>query len=173
MGDHAGRLHFIPQDQPRGYGHAVYCARDFVGDAPFLHLVGDHLYVSSDDQSCARQLVEVAQAEVVRVSAVQATRESLLPYYGAVGGKRVPGRKDLYVVETVHRKAHAHRGRTAPDRAGTARGALSVLLWDARPHADGDGDSGRSRWPRPATRGRRHALRRAGRAGDSREISGA
>ena len=103
-GGHAGRLCFIPQEQPLGYGHAVYCARDFVGDAPFLHLVGDHLHVSRDDESCARQLVKVAQAEDCAVSAVQATRENLLPYYGVVGGRRVPGRKDLYLVETVAEK---------------------------------------------------------------------
>jgi UTP--glucose-1-phosphate uridylyltransferase len=104
VGDHAGRLHFIPQTEPRGYGHAIYCAKDFVGDAPFLHLVGDHLYVSADAQSCAQQLVAVAEAENCAVSAVQATRESLLPYYGAVGGKRVPGRKDLYEIDTVIEK---------------------------------------------------------------------
>jgi UTP--glucose-1-phosphate uridylyltransferase len=104
VSEHAGRLSFIPQDRPLGYGHAVYCARDFVGDAPFLHLVGDHLHVSRDDESCARQLVKVAEAEDCAVSAVQATRENLLPYYGVVGGRRVPGRKDLYLVETVAEK---------------------------------------------------------------------
>lgn len=104
VGDYAGRLHFVPQEEPRGYGHAIYCARDFVGDAPFLHLVGDHLYVSGTDRRCARQLVAVAQAEACAVSAVQATRETLLPYYGTVGGRRVAGRKDLYVIETVIEK---------------------------------------------------------------------
>jgi UTP--glucose-1-phosphate uridylyltransferase len=69
-----------------------------------LHLVGDHLYISRDAQGCARQLVQVAEAEACAVSAVQASRESLLPYYGAVGGHRVPGRQDLYVVENVLEK---------------------------------------------------------------------
>lgn len=108
VGDHVGRLRFIPQDRPLGYGYAVYCARDFVGASPFLHLVGDHLYVSSTTKSCAQQLVEVAQVEACAVSAVQATRENLLPYYGTVGGRRVPtslaGRQDLYLVETVIEK---------------------------------------------------------------------
>ncbi|MFN2109687.1 MAG: NTP transferase domain-containing protein, partial [Anaerolineae bacterium] len=104
VGDHAGRLHFIPQIDPRGYGHAIYCAKPFVGDAPFLHLVGDHLYVSGDTQSCAQQLVAVAETEDCAVSAVQATRENLLPYYGTVGGKRVSGRKDLYEIDTVIEK---------------------------------------------------------------------
>jgi UTP--glucose-1-phosphate uridylyltransferase len=104
VGDHAGRLHFIPQIDPRGYGHAIYCAKAFTGDAPFLHLVGDHLYVSGDTQSCAQQLVAVAEVEDCAVSAVQATRENLLPYYGTVGGKRVSGRKDLYEIDTVIEK---------------------------------------------------------------------
>jgi UTP--glucose-1-phosphate uridylyltransferase len=102
--DHASRLHFITQEQPLGYGHAIYCARDFCGNEPFLHLVGDHLYVSRDEKSCAQQLVQVARAENCAVSSVQATRESLLPYYGTVGGRRVPGRKELYLVETVLEK---------------------------------------------------------------------
>lgn len=103
-GEHAGRLHFIPQTAPLGYGHAVHCARDFVGDEPFLHLVGDHLYVSRDGQGCAQRLVAVAQAQGCAVSAVQATREHLLPYYGAVGGRRLAGRDDLYRIETVIEK---------------------------------------------------------------------
>ena len=103
-GEHAGRLHFVPQSEPLGYGHAVHCARDFVGDEPFLHLVGDHLYVSRDGQGCAQRLVQVAQAQGCAISAVQATREHLLPYYGAVGGRRLAGRDDLYRIETVIEK---------------------------------------------------------------------
>ncbi|OQA22413.1 MAG: UTP--glucose-1-phosphate uridylyltransferase [Chloroflexi bacterium ADurb.Bin360] len=103
-GEHAGCLTFISQVAPLGYGHAVYCARDFVGMAPFLHLVGDHLYVSGGAQGCAQQLVEAARVEACAISAVQATRETLLPYYGAVGGRRVAGRKDLYLIETVLEK---------------------------------------------------------------------
>ena len=103
-GDHAGRLHFVHQSNHLGYGHAIYCARDFVGHDPFLHLVGDHLYISRNDQGCAQALVDLAETEACAVSAVQATRESLLPYYGSVGGQRVPGRRDLYRIETVIEK---------------------------------------------------------------------
>jgi len=103
-GDHAGRLHFVHQSTPLGYGHALHCAKDFVGRDPFLHLVGDHLYISRNDQGCAQALVDLAETEACAVSAVQATRESLLPYYGSVGGQRVPGRRDLYRIETVIEK---------------------------------------------------------------------
>ena len=103
-GDHAGRLHFVHQPESLGYGHAICAARDFLGDDSFLHLVGDHLYVQRDAQSCSQRLVEVAQAEACTVSAVQPTRESLLPYFGTIGGRRVPGRADLYRVDTVMEK---------------------------------------------------------------------
>ena len=103
-GDHAGRLQFVQQHKPRGYGHAIFCARDFVGNTPFLHLVGDHLYVSREGAGCASKLVEVAQRESCAVSAVQATREGLLPYYGTIGGQRLRERADLYKVETVIEK---------------------------------------------------------------------
>jgi UTP--glucose-1-phosphate uridylyltransferase len=103
-GDLRDRVRFIEQPHPRGYGHAVLLGRDFIGNDPFLHLVGDHLHVSSSGQSCARQLIEVAAAERAPVSAVQATRESHLPYYGTVGGHLVPGGQKLYQIESVIEK---------------------------------------------------------------------
>lgn len=103
-GEHAARLRFVEQPEARGYGHALLCARDFVGDHAFLHLVGDHLYLSGKQISCAQQLIAVAQAEECSVSAVQPTRESMLPYYGVIGGRRAPQKQDLYVVERVREK---------------------------------------------------------------------
>jgi UTP--glucose-1-phosphate uridylyltransferase len=98
-----GAVQFVAQEQPQGYGHAIYCAREFVGREPFLHMVGDHLYISAS-KSCAQRLVELAEAESCCVSGVQPTRESLLPRFGAVAGRRVPGRAGLYRVETVIEK---------------------------------------------------------------------
>ena len=100
----APSLRFVQQPEPRGYGHAIWCAREFTGGDPFLHIVGDHLYVSSAAAGSAQRLVELAQAESCSVSGVQATRESLLPRFGAVAGRRVSGRSDLYRVETVLEK---------------------------------------------------------------------
>jgi len=103
-GDHAGRLRFVHQPEPLGYAHAVYCARDFTGTDPFLHLVGDHLYVARSERSCAQQVVEMAESQSCAVSSVQATRENQLVHFGAVGGRRVSGRDDLYRIETVIEK---------------------------------------------------------------------
>jgi UTP--glucose-1-phosphate uridylyltransferase len=103
-GVHGNRLTFVEQTTPLGYGHAVACASTFAGGQPFLLLVGDHLYLSSGPKGCARQLVEVAAAESCAVSAVQATHESKLPYYGAIGGQRVANRKGLYEIAQVMEK---------------------------------------------------------------------
>ena len=103
-GSLAARLQFIVQPAPLGYGHALRCARQFTGNEPFLHLVSDHLCVSATSQRCAQQLVAVAEAENCTVSAVQATRENMLPYYGTVGGCRVAQRPHLYEIETVAEK---------------------------------------------------------------------
>lgn len=103
-GGHAGRLRFVEQTEPKGYGHAVLCGREFVGGKPFLLLVGDHLYVSGSEKRAAQQLVEIAAAENCSVSAVQATHESKLPYYGTVGGHLVAGRKGLYEISQVLEK---------------------------------------------------------------------
>lgn len=103
-GPYASRLQFFEQGEPRGYGHAVACARAFVEREPFLLLVGDHLYVSKGQRSCARQLLDIASAQGCAVSAVQATHESKLPYYGTVGARRLPGHSALYQVDQVMEK---------------------------------------------------------------------
>jgi len=103
-GSHASRLHFVEQLQPRGYGHALSLARHFTGGDAFLHLISDHLYISKKTTRCAQQVVERARAENCAVSAVQATREHMLPFYGTVGGRRVPRKNDLYDVENVIEK---------------------------------------------------------------------
>ncbi|GEM_PF-148651 len=102
--DYESLLTFIEQTTPRGYGDAVHCARDFVGNEPFVHLVGDHLYISGQSRRCAQQLVDVARAEQCAVSAVQPTRENRLHQYGTIGGRPVAGRKGLYQVENVVEK---------------------------------------------------------------------
>ena len=102
-GNLAGAVRFVPQQQPRGYGHAVYCAREFVAGEPFLHMVGDHLYVSATKPGVQR-LVELAELESCSASGVQPTNESLLSRFGAVAGRRISGRPGVYRVETVLEK---------------------------------------------------------------------
>jgi UTP--glucose-1-phosphate uridylyltransferase len=100
----ARNLVFIEQPAPLGYGHAVWCARQFTQRDPFLLVVGDHLCVSRTAKSCASQLVEIAAAEKCAVSAVAATHESKLPFYGTVGGRLAGNRNGIYEITTVLEK---------------------------------------------------------------------
>jgi UTP--glucose-1-phosphate uridylyltransferase len=103
-GDYSRLLVFVEQPSPRGYGEALYRAAPFIAGQPFVHLVSDHLYVSRQSRRCAQQLIEAARAERCSVSAVQATRESMLRYYGAIGGVPIAGRTGLYCIERMLEK---------------------------------------------------------------------
>ncbi len=98
------RVRFCVQSSPEGYGHAVWCARDFAAGSPFLLLLGDHLYISRSTARCARQLLDLAAAEECAVSAVQATREHLIHHYGTLAGKRMHNRPDVWAIEEIIEK---------------------------------------------------------------------
>ncbi len=97
-------VQFIHQMDAAGYASALYSARSFVQSEAFLHLVGDHIYVGANGKSCSKRLVEIASEEGCSISAVQATRETLLGHYGTIGGQRLHGKPDLYKVEKVLEK---------------------------------------------------------------------
>ena len=103
-GRYASAVRFVAQPEPKGYGNAILCARPFTGTDPFLHMVGDHLYVSAGTEPSTHRLVALAEAAECSVSGVQPTRESLLPRFGTVAGRRVEGRSDLYRIDTVIEK---------------------------------------------------------------------
>ena len=103
-GVHASRLTFIEQTNPRGYGDAIYRAKDFIGDEPFLHMVSDHVFISHNHRRCARQVVDLANQEHCLVSSVQDTRENKLPFFGTIGARPVSNRDDLYEVEKAIEK---------------------------------------------------------------------
>jgi len=48
------RLSYIIQKEQEGFGHAVYCANDWVGDEPFLLMLGDHVYISNSEVRCVQ-----------------------------------------------------------------------------------------------------------------------
>jgi UTP--glucose-1-phosphate uridylyltransferase len=119
---HHGRVRFVAQAAPAGYADAIWQARDFLAGEPFLHLVGDHLYLNTAGKPPAERLLEVAQSEECSVSAVQITREGLLPNFGAVGGRRVSGRQGIYRVDTVLEKPSPTEAELALSMAGIRAG---------------------------------------------------
>ncbi|MDD4097315.1 MAG: sugar phosphate nucleotidyltransferase [Lentisphaeria bacterium] len=57
----ARQVTYITQNQQLGFGHAIHCTSDWVGNDPFLLLVGDHIYFSFAPMPCAAQLTECFQ----------------------------------------------------------------------------------------------------------------
>src|SRR5512133_1700405 len=97
-------LVLIQQPEARGFGDAVLCAETWVDGEAFVLGVCDHIFVTHSNESCTRQLLDVAAREDCSVSGVQVTGESQLPYFGVIGGHRVRGLDHLYEVATVLEK---------------------------------------------------------------------
>lgn len=77
-------IRYATQDEQRGLGHAIWCAREFAADEPCLVLLGDHVFVSLEARSCAMQLVDSWQKLQTSASCVFAVPESALPLYGII-----------------------------------------------------------------------------------------
>ncbi|NLE44489.1 MAG: GHMP kinase [Chloroflexi bacterium] len=77
---------FAIQKTQEGFGHAIYCAREAIGNEPFLLMLGDHIYRSNGGPSCARQLIEVYNRHSVSVLGLRRTLESEIANFGTVTG---------------------------------------------------------------------------------------
>ncbi|BAY39045.1 UTP-glucose-1-phosphate uridylyltransferase [Nostoc sp. NIES-2111] len=77
---------FLTQQEQEGYGHAVYCAKDWVGNEPFLLMLGDHVYKSAIDKSCARQMVEIYEQVNQSVVSLTTMPAAIINKAGCVGG---------------------------------------------------------------------------------------
>ena len=90
-------IHYIRQKEPKGLGHAIYCAKSFVGYEPFAVLLGDDIVDSN--VPCLKQLIDVYNEYKTTVLGVQRVPEEDIPKYGIVSCKQVDDRvykvKDL------------------------------------------------------------------------------
>jgi UTP--glucose-1-phosphate uridylyltransferase len=84
--DIGDRIKVIPQHQQEGYGHAVYCTREWVDNEPFLLMLGDHIYTSNAKKSCARQVLETYQQVNHSVVGLNTVTSDLLHKVGCVTG---------------------------------------------------------------------------------------
>lgn len=83
MGRHVS---FQVQYNQDGFGHAIYQAREKIGNEPFLLMLGDHIYRSKEERSCATQLLDAFQKRGVSVVGVRRTPEKLIGSFGTVTG---------------------------------------------------------------------------------------
>lgn len=94
-------IHYIRQKEQLGLGHAVKCAKTFVGNEPFAVLLGDDI-VKTDDTPCLKQLIDVYDKYNSTVLGVQTVDRSQVDKYGIVVGNSIDDR--LYKVDELVEK---------------------------------------------------------------------
>lgn len=77
-------IHYIRQKEPRGLGHAIWCARKFIGNEPFAVLLGDDIVEAS--KPCLKQMIEVYEQYKSSIVGVQQVPWEEVSRYGLVDG---------------------------------------------------------------------------------------
>jgi UTP--glucose-1-phosphate uridylyltransferase len=84
-------IHYIRQKEPKGLGHAVWCARNFIGDEPFAVLLGDDIVQS--ETPCLRQLIDEYESTHSSVIGVQPVPDHETHRYGIIDPLIQTGRR--------------------------------------------------------------------------------
>ena len=84
-------IHYIRQKEPKGLGHAIRCAKTFVGNEPFAILLGDDV-VYNPEKPCLKQLIDCYEEYKTTILGVQTVPEHDVYKYGIVDGIAVEDR---------------------------------------------------------------------------------
>jgi len=101
--DMGQKVRFIIQRAQEGLGHAVYSAREAIGNEPFLLMLGDHIYRSEGERSCAQQLVDAYNQRGISVIGLRQTPEAQLSNFGTVTGDWITDHGLLNITEFVEK----------------------------------------------------------------------
>lgn len=108
------KITLIPQEKQEGFGHAVYCAKDWVNQKPFLLLLGDHVYRSDIEKSCVHQLVELYQQYQTNVIGLTIIAEEIIHKAGIITGNWLEKNSLLSITQLVEKptieyaRSHLH-----------------------------------------------------------------
>ncbi|WP_341348658.1 UTP--glucose-1-phosphate uridylyltransferase GalU [Paenibacillus sp. FSL H3-0469] len=83
-------IHYIRQKEPRGLGHAIWCARKFIGNEPFAVLLGDDIVESN--KPCLKQMIDVYDQYRSSIVGVQQVPWEEVSRYGVVDGSELAER---------------------------------------------------------------------------------
>lgn len=93
-------IHYIRQKEPRGLGHAIWCARKFIGNEHFAVLLGDDIVKA--EKPCLKQMIEQFERYNASLIGVQHVADNQVSRYGIVDGKKIDDR--LYNVTNLVEK---------------------------------------------------------------------
>ena len=97
------KVTFITQKNQEGFGHAVYCAKNWVGDEPFLLMLGDHLYKNSGNSFCAKLLIELYEKSNKSVVGLEETPGEEISKYGCVTGTWIENGDTLFITQFIEK----------------------------------------------------------------------
>lgn len=97
-------IHYIRQKEPKGLGHAIYCAKSFIGNEPFAVLLGDDIVYAQ--KPCLKQMIEVYDEYKTSILGVQEVPYEDINKYGIVEGKHIEG--SVYRVKGLVEKPAIH-----------------------------------------------------------------
>lgn len=93
------KIDFVFQEEAKGFGHAIYCVREWLAGAPFLLMLSDHIYFTYGKKSCAEHLLEQfclnEQKSIVSLYPVHSKKVSS---YGTVSGKFINDSTELLAI---------------------------------------------------------------------------
>ncbi|MEN8077367.1 UTP--glucose-1-phosphate uridylyltransferase GalU [Clostridioides difficile] len=93
-------IHYIRQKEPRGLGHAIHCAKSFVGNEPFAVMLGDDVVES--EVPCLKQLINCFNEYKTTILGVQTVEPENVNKYGIVDGLHIEDR--VYKVKRLVEK---------------------------------------------------------------------
>ena len=93
-------IHTVRQKDPKGLGHAVYCAKSFVGNEPFAVLLGDDVVDSK--VPCLKQMIDMYELYNSSILGVQEVTWENVNKYGIVSGEKINDR--IYTVNDLIEK---------------------------------------------------------------------
>lgn len=93
-------IHYIRQKEPKGLGHAVWCARKFIGDEPFAVLLGDDIVQA--EKPCLQQMIEMFDRYEGSIIGIQPVKENEVHRYGIIDATEVDHR--IYEISSLIEK---------------------------------------------------------------------
>jgi UTP--glucose-1-phosphate uridylyltransferase len=93
-------IHYIRQKEPKGLGHAIWCARKFIGNEPFAVLLGDDIVTA--EKPCLKQMMEQYERYNASILGVQTVPSHEVSRYGIVDGSCIGER--FYSVNSLVEK---------------------------------------------------------------------
>lgn len=93
-------IHYIRQKEPKGLGHAIYCAKSFIGDEPFAVLLGDDIVDAKTP--CLKQMIDCYNEYQTTILGVQEVPDSEVNKYGIINAK--PIEENVYKIKDMIEK---------------------------------------------------------------------